>query len=279
MSRFRSLLRLGEPASSRDRQLVFLHIQKAGGNTVLNFIGQHFLESHNLQVYSPAEFDAYHPAEVPHFDLVCGHITARNLAAVRRDALLCTFLREPIDRVLSCYWYFRGYSDQKRASIRYAVESAKSNSLLGFLRDPTPEVQMHIFNHQARALAGDWQVFDDRPAADLLADALSMLEQFHCVGVTEQIDRGVEHLCRLTGWKSPPPLDRQHATPYRQRIEELTAAELEALRELTALDVEVYRAAWERSEDKLANVNVPITEQRTGHDLSTAIKITAFIVP
>jgi hypothetical protein len=247
LSRFRELLRLADRSPRRSRQLVFLHIQKTGGNSVLEFVGSRFEWTRVLQMYSPAEFDAYHPAEVPHFDLVCGHIAARNLAACCPDALLCTFLREPIDRTLSVYWYFRTYTGRTRDSIRHVLESARSKSLLEFLRDPTPEVRMHIVDHQTRALAGDWQTFDDRPPRELVADALLTLDQIQCVGVVERIEQGVDHLCWLTGWTPPLSIGRLNVSPTRQRVDELTVAELDALREITTLDAEVYGAACERS--------------------------------
>src|SRR5262249_26465448 len=109
------------------------------------------------------------------------------------------------------------------------------------------EVRMHIVDHQTRALAGDWQTFDDRPPRELVADALLTLDQIQCVGVVERMEQGIDHLCWLTGWTPPPSIGRLNATPARQRVEELTVAELEALREITALDAEVYQAACERS--------------------------------
>lgn len=247
LSRFRTFLRDAPVPPTRPRQVVFLHIQKTGGISLLDFFGRQFEWSRILWVHSPAEFDVYHPDEVRHFDFVCGHFTARNLAAVRLGALLCTFLREPADRVLSCYWYFRGYQGQMRESIRHAVESARSKSLLDFLRDQTPEVRRHVADHQAHALAGDWFAPDDRPAGDLLAAALLGLERFGCVGLTEDLDAGLGRVCRLAGWVPPPAVGRLNATPTRQRVEDLSPAERDAIRELTAVDAEVYRAAEGRS--------------------------------
>ena len=242
-SRFRCLLREAPAPVGRPRQFVFLHIQKTGGISLLEFFGQHFEWYRTLWVFSPAELESYAPTEIAHFDRVCGHFSARNLASVRPDAFLCTFLREPVDRVISCYWYFRSYRGQMRESIRHAVESARSKTFLEFLQDCTPEVRMHLANHQAHALAGDWAAPDDRPAADLLASALEALSRFDSIGLTEDIDASLTRLCQLTGWTPPSRLGRLNVTAQRQHVGDLSPAELEMVHELTAVDAAVYRAA------------------------------------
>ncbi|MDB5310573.1 MAG: hypothetical protein JWO38_4775 [Gemmataceae bacterium] len=247
LSRYRSLLRAAVRPPGRPRQVVFLHLQKTGGISLLDFIGRQFEWAGVLTVHSPPELDAYHPGEVAHFDLVCGHLTARNLTAVRPDALLCTFLREPVDRILSCYWYFRTYQGRDRECIRRGVEAARTKSLLEFLRDPDPEIRRHVADHQAHALAGDWYAPDDRPAEDLLAAALESLDRFHVVGLTDEMDTGLARMCRLTGWSPPSArLDRLNTTPTRQSVDTLSAAERDAIRELTTVDAELYRAAKAR---------------------------------
>lgn len=241
-SRYRMLLR-GATPPARGRQFVYLHVQKTGGISLLDFLGRQFEWYRTLWVFSPAEFDAHPPEEVGHFDRVCGHFSARNLAACRPGAFRATVLRDPADRLLSCYGYFRGYEGHPRGSIRHAVGSAKSNGLLDFLRDPTPEVRMHLRDHQAHCLAGDWAAPDDRPPADLRDDAVAALGGFDWVGRTEHLDADVGRLCRLTGWTPPDRLGRLNVTASRRKADELTPAEREAIAELVEVDHEVYAAA------------------------------------
>ena len=242
VSRYRDLLRIAERPAGRGRQLVYLHIQKTGGNSLLNFVASHFPWSSVLQVYSPAEFDTHPRSEVAHFDLICGHITARNLSAVAGDAIRCTVLREPVDRTLSSYWYFRTYKSTPPESIRHAVASAKANSLTEFLRNRTPEVRRHVVNHQAHCLAGDWSC-RMLGADELLAAAIENLHTFHWVGITEQLDEGARQLAQVMGWDLPARLSKENVTPCRQHADELRSTELNLIQELVMADSELYRAA------------------------------------
>jgi hypothetical protein len=244
LSRFRTLLRSAKPPADRPRPFVFLHVEKTGGITLAQFFGKQFSWERALSAYSPEELDAYPPEELAHFEYIGGHITARNLAAIRPDAVVCTFLREPTDRVVSAYWYFRTYAGRVRESIRHAVEAARSQSLLDFLRNDTPEVRRHVANQQAWSLAADWFAPDDRSPGALLSAALEGLARCACVGLTEELDAGLGEVCRVMGWTPPAGrLARTNVTPSRQRIDELTADELAAIEEITAVDAEVYRAA------------------------------------
>jgi hypothetical protein len=243
LSRFRSLLREAPAPVGRPRQLVFLHIQKTGGISLLDFLGRHFDWYRTLWVFSPVEFDEYAPSEIAHFDRVCGHLTARNLAAVRPDAFLCTVVREPIDRLISCYWYFRTFRVRMRESVRHAVESARGKTFLEFLRDPAPEVRRHLFNHQAHALAGDWAAPDARPDDELAAAAIAALERFDSVWLTDGFDAGVERLCSQFGWQSPGRIPVLNRTDARPAALELTPEELDEARRLTVADEQVYQTA------------------------------------
>jgi hypothetical protein len=248
LSRFRALLRVSAPPADQRPPFVFLHIEKTGGITLAQFFGKHFRWERALSAYSPAELDEYPAAELAHFDYIGGHLTARNLAAIRPDALVCTFLREPIDRVVSAYWYFRTYSGRLRESIRHAVEAARVQPLLEFVRNRTPEVRRHVADQQAWALAADWFAPDDRSPTALRDAALEGLARCACVGVTEELDAGVCRVCLATGWTPPSgQLGRSNATPSRQRVEELTSDERAAIEEITASDAEVYRAATARA--------------------------------
>ncbi len=252
LARGRFLLRGLAPVGVRPRQFVFLHVQKTAGISVLERLGRVFSYLRTAWVFSPAELDAYEAAELAHYDFVCGHFTARNLAQARPGAFACTVLREPVERAVSAYWYWRAYQGPTRRVNRAAVAAAKRMSFLDFLRDPDPEVRWHLDGHQCHAVVGDWTAPQPLPPADLVAAAVAGLDRFDFVGATERLQESLEAACRAAGLPAPGPVGRMNPTPARPRVEELTTAERDLAAEVCAADAALYRVARTRLDARLA---------------------------
>lgn len=243
LSQTRYLLRHAVRADHPGRQFVFLHVPRTGGGALAQGFRGWFDYLRTLAVSSPIELDRYDPAVVAHFDWVTGHLTARNLSAVRADAFVCTVLREPAERVVSLYAGLRASNGPVPEALRRAAASAKANTLLGFLWDADPAVRRLVANAQAHTLAGDWFAPDDRPAADLKADAAKALDQFDYVGLADHLAAAADDIARLTGRPHPGAPLRLHAAADRPALAALKAAELDRLAELTAVDAHVYQLA------------------------------------
>jgi hypothetical protein len=243
LSRHRLLLRESRRVGVAVRPFGFLHLQKTGGISLLQFLSGQFDELRTLWVFSPKDLADYHPGELAHYDFVCGHFSYSNVGQFRPGRVLCTFLRHPVERVLSCYWYFRTYRGPDRDIIRQGVASAKAKGLKEFLRDEHPEVRFHTVNHQTRALAGDWTA----PFAEDLPDALEVaarhLDRFACVGLTERMEASVDLLCRVMGWQRTGPLGQLNRTPYRQQAADLSPRERDLILERNSLDLTLYERA------------------------------------
>lgn len=258
LARNRHLLSQCIPRGTRPRQFVFLHIQKTAGISLLERLGQVFSYLRTAWVFSPAELDVFQPSELAHYDFVCGHFTARNLSLVRPGAFRCTFLREPVERVVSAYWYFRGYEGQPRGVTRAAVLAAKRMSFVDFLRSPEPEVRWHLAGHQCEAIAGDWTNPRSLPPADLVAEAEAGLARFDFVGVSERLQACLDEICRLAELPDLGPVRQMNTTATRPRVDELTATERDLVTEVCATDTQLYTIVRRRLDARLdASLKAP----------------------
>lgn len=135
--------------SSRPRRVLFDHIPKCGGTTVSHFLARHYpgakifpLNNPNPvgsagQFESVEHFKKLSRQERHAFHLVGGHLAHELLDWVHPDCLKVTLIREPVDRIISHYYYVRQnpahwlhskVRDQKISLVEY-VTSDLSNEL------------------------------------------------------------------------------------------------------------------------------------------------------
>jgi hypothetical protein len=139
------------------RQIVFLHIAKTAGTSISRYLNFAFPGS-TVYHQTAEEFDQADKPVLEAFDIVQGHIANIHLHKLRDDRFVFTFLRDPVDRVLSMYHFLREQShplDATNPSSPFVL--AKQNDLLSFLRLMSPSVRVLVSNHQTYALGLDWR--------------------------------------------------------------------------------------------------------------------------
>ena len=104
------------PPASAKRTLLFLHVPKAGGTALSGVLGNRFAAEECLSLYytdDPAD------EELQGASYVFGHLSMSILDRFERPPFSITVLRDPIERALSTYSYFRGLDEpfQPRAGL------------------------------------------------------------------------------------------------------------------------------------------------------------------
>lgn len=245
------------------RTLLFLHIPKAGGTALWGVLSNRFAADRCLDTYygrRPSD------EELNTAGFVTGHVSMSVLDRFERAPLSVTVLREPIERALSVYSFFReldepplGWPGLERYDAM--LDLAKRHPLERFI-ELAPELAEHYLgNWQSRALGAKRL---DR-AEERLEDALEGLGRCDFVGLAERQDESVDRLTRLLGWAPLTPLPRVNVTPTRVREEEISDQAREALRELTAVDRQLYDEAVRRF------------DQGTAHAISPGIEDAALV--
>ncbi len=228
------------------KTLLFLHVPKAAGSSFAGSLANRFAATECLSMYYG---DDPGDAALNDARYVFGHLPMSILERFDRPPYTVTIVRDPVERALSTYSYFRALNpEDEPAAVRLdrglerrneAVRLAKRCSMEEFIR-LAPDLAQHYFgNWQARMLGGkDLDRTDER-----LEDALDGMERCNFVGLAERLDESVAWLaCRL-GWAELGPLPLTNVSSARLRREHLTAPALEALPELTSVDRELYARA------------------------------------
>ncbi len=240
------------PAASalNGRQLCFMHIGKTAGTSFFHLLRDNL---NDLRLYhaSPEAFDKATSREIEKYDLVAGHFSFVHTAKFRHDRYLATFLRDPVERVLSNYYFLRHWDGLIDDSNRIMVERAKALTLKQFLESTEPQVQSVTVNHQAYFLASDFRAPREIPDDRLLEQALANLQRVNFVGLTEDYGNCVAMFFADIGRPKPDKLHVMNVTPERIRSLDLGPEERELICRLNRVDMEIYRVVKENHDRKL----------------------------
>lgn len=182
-----------------------------------------------------------------------------------------TVLRDPIERALSHYGHV--LSDKMHYLHRRALEL---ETLDAYLEDRT--TQMTVSNFQSRMLAMDFDVQQfysnlkteerqqwlleryiettdfELQSNVLFSRAQAKLQTFFLVGVTERFPATLAILCHSLGWKYPESTSDKNINVQRVRQNELAEHTLKRLKELNAIDIAVYSAAYDTFDNRINNL-------------------------
>lgn len=228
------------------RQIVFLHIAKTAGTSVGKFLELAFPGGKTL--HESAEFfDLADQSQVEMYDVVRGHISREHFGKLRRDNFVFTFLRDPVDRVLSIYYFLRERdhpNDEFNGSSPFIL--AKHHSLIEFLRLESPAVKVLIRNHQTYALGADWRFRSRNNDCAVLRRAKRTLDELDFYGLTERFDESIGLLSARLGVPVFPKAHHENATSVRHAVHEISREERRLIISMNKLDIELYRYAKRR---------------------------------
>lgn len=225
----------------RGKALVFTHIPKVGGLTL-----EGALEKKLLGLRGNADDIEFHT----------GHRSFGIHEELDRPATYMAFVRNPLDRLVSTYYFCRARPDDHypmhRAIGRHIVEH--DLSLERFILDAVE--QLGIADVQTRFVSGA-EAGDELPyeplGPDSLATALHNLEHhFSMIGLTERFDESLVLLLHTYGWDTLSYAHRNtSAGAQRDPVTDEMAAHVRAI---SALDWQLYEACTAIYDERVARL-------------------------
>jgi GT2 family glycosyltransferase len=225
------------------RSAIFLHIQKTAGTSIADTVRRYYANS----MASHGDFMNRSAESMQHYRFVSGHFGFEFARALVETRYSFTFLRDPVERVLSLYYFARNRNPQQFLIYRMAQELDLHSFLLagrasGVIRD-------HIYNHQTWQLSWGWgaphtYTLDNLSDEQMLALAKANIEKFSYVGFAETFDDDCRRVLADLGIPAPEKVVHVNATPSRPHKESIPSETLTIIRELTACDQVLYDTAW-----------------------------------
>ncbi|WP_148292485.1 tetratricopeptide repeat protein [Planktothrix rubescens] len=239
--------------SSSPNKYLFIHIPKTAGSLINHIIGQLFLpEECLLFLFNDGLYDRYkrhlEANQFKQLKFFAGHLSYDFSHLIDADYKI-TFLRNPIDRVLSHYFYYRKVHINCNMTIDFNGNPCPlidynlpwEEDLLRHLAAPVLK-SLEFINLQTWQLAFNiynrpHEIGSDR---EVLSMAKQHLDDFNFVGIYERLNSDLARLFQEQGWQLPEQLERVNATIERKQISEVDSHIIDVIRSRNALDIELY---------------------------------------
>lgn len=254
-----------------DDVLVYLHIPKTGGSSIIAILDEQFSKDEIFPLHSPTAEDyffAFTLKELRRFRFVRGHFffgpyDAHIYKHLIQNPICATMLRDPVQRTISEYRHVRRVPHHR---LHHGLATS-DNPLQDFLTQP--EYNPLITNRQIRLVIG---AYPFRPSGlnrpNTISDEAFLtwgkqkLEQFAFVGLMERFEESVQLLMHTFRWRPPREIPRLNVATDSFSEDTISEDALEIIRARTELDRELYTYAETLFEERL----VRMREELSRHD-------------
>lgn len=231
--------------SSDSQALIFLHLMKTGGRTLVHILKQNYVKEarfHCSQKPGERLQDLRNMSEEQRrsLHLFYGHIEFGLHDILPQPSTYVTLLRHPVERVISHYYY--GFFTEKHYT--HKLVNTQDISLTDYMKYGMTELD----NGQTRRIAGaiSSQIPFGKCTSELLNIAKKNLdEKFFLVGLTERFDEFLLLLGRSLDLHQIL-YTRSNVNTKKPASKEITEADRDSVLNYNQLDLELYDYATQK---------------------------------
>lgn len=232
----------------QDDQIFFLHIPKTAGTTLISLLDSQFAPEKICPEQLPAGLPQLSPEKLASYRFIRGHFDYNFHRLLPKKPLFLTMLRDPIDRVISFYEFWKlnnGISSGVNADITPAFRAEIEHNPIPFITSQIPSIHMEVYNSQTRRIVSSAEDYlPGIPDQDVLELAKRRLrEEFLFFGLVERFNDSLELLSYTLGWRPFRNYENKNVNAGRMHRSELPQAVLDAILEQNQLDFALYRFA------------------------------------
>jgi len=244
-----------------EEQLLFLHIRKTAGTSLIRLLDQHFIEDELCPVDWPYRqiLEEISPEEIQRARFVRGHFNYDGVITMfTRPPRIVTMFRNPVERFVSEFEHIRRIvlNEVPRAWMpdfaRNVVETREQELKRVYQEVAEQRMELadfiqatHLHQNIANAHVKTLNEQGD------ITKAKQRLDTLEFVGIAEEFRRSVELLCFLLGLPEPAQMGWYNRAPKRRKHGNRWVHSGEIQRQIAqieALDLELYAYARERFE-------------------------------
>ncbi|MEH7238302.1 sulfotransferase family 2 domain-containing protein [Bacillus sp. JJ1562] len=223
---------------SKEELLIFLHIQKTAGSSFKTFLKNQFNKD---QIWFDRSSRVKEIKKTRDLQCIGGHFAYGVHENFNLPYTYVTMLREPVDRVLSYYYFVK----EKKEGVDRRISKMD-------IKEFMDEYQAKTCNYQTRRIAGD--------KVDLELAKKHLLEEFSFVGITERFKESIFLMQKEYNFPSLS-YETRNITKKRASTQELPEEIISYIKQQNQLDIELYKFAKELFERKLKTLTKKEKEQ------------------
>ena len=238
--------------SEKEKTVIFLHIPKTGGLTLTKIAKKNYDSSSIYEVRNAkVDIDKFRQLSIEEkrkIKLLAGHVRFGIHEDIPQQSTYITMLREPVERVISAYFYMRSTPNHP-----FHKKISQKDTFEDFLETRWPGFN----NGQVRMLSGvGGKVKYGKCDREMLETAKYNLNNFFSViGITERFDEFLILCQRSLGYKFPL-YTKVNVTKKRPLKEQISKKALRIIEEDNALDLELYNYVKEQFEQSFKGSNL-----------------------
>ncbi|WP_020526736.1 sulfotransferase family 2 domain-containing protein [Flexithrix dorotheae] len=228
---------------------VFIHIPKTAGTTMIDILSRQiyfkkFRRVNPTRNTHPKEFlskvEGLLDKELlaqENFEIIGGHFGFKAHPELSNPEDHFTILRDPVERVISEY-YFMKYKGMYYQDL---IEG-ENLSLLDYLHHPETT---YLNNLQTRLISGEKYETGELVTQEMYEKALSHLEAFKAIGITENMKDSIALFYQKFGWKRIPYYLTSNSNEQKTHRTEIPESTIKAIEEREKFDIQLYQQALE----------------------------------
>lgn len=232
-------------STSAEKKVLFLHIPKTAGTSFLRLLQNNFSAASIFRHGDTSDLGQYGSSEIyERYDLIVGHVPYSLIYPFRNRHRIVTLLRNPLDRVLSLYSFYKSLDPNTTNDpiLKFKVIASQTLTAERFFRLDHPYISAELDNGMCRQLTRipgyggdlDWDV--------LYTSAKETLENV-VFGIVEYYRESEEYLCGELGLSRAVSTHKLNVTPDRLHVAALGRDTVYAVVERIAGDVKLYEHA------------------------------------
>ena len=231
--------------------IIFQHIPKTAGTTLRYIIQYQFPPSAICELYgssgSPAQriakLQSLSKLQQQKIKIINTHVGFGLHNYLQQPSMYITFLREPVQRAVSMYYYF-----QKTKNPQYVELSLEEFVLTypGVQNGMTKNLAGIVLQTQLGTAEANQQLVCDRSSLEIARANLQ--QHFKFVGISERFDESLLLLRQILGWKIPL-FDKSNTSKKPKNIDRKVLKLIERHNEL---DLQLYESATTAFEELIA---------------------------
>lgn len=207
-----------------------MHIPKTAGMSLQGLVRRRYKKPNQLQlIYSIAENKAG-IKNTRELKTVMGHFRFGIHAQIDRPAQYFTFFRDPIEHVISNYYYSLEKTE------KYENNPENDQGIVHFAKGA------YGYNLQTRFASGINNLAEYGPERAVQKAKENLKNNFAFIGITEEFDAGILIMGKILNWKITL-YDAKNKGIKRKTNPQPSAHELAELQQILAPDIELYNYA------------------------------------